>query len=253
MAYNRATGLRYISFLNRVHRRNLVDWYLEIGCRSGASAKECGSKTIMVDPFFKIETNIIRMKPRLHVFQQESDAFFETGFLKATKTKISFAFLDGLHLFEFLLRDFMNTERNSLVNGIVAIHDCCPSDLKMTTRDPQNLPPKSAWTGDVWKLIPILQEYRTDLKIEVLDCLPTGLVIVSNLAPGNTILQDNYDEILARYIDKTIEDFGTSRYYDSFSYIDPKSVLKDGCRFLDKVRLSNNDLQKPAFVSPKLL
>lgn len=250
MTYNSATGLGYIPFLNRVHRRNLVDWYLEIGCRTGTSAKMCMSKTILVDPFFKIETNIIGAKTRLHVFQQESDAFFETGFVEATRTKISFAFLDGLHLFEFLLRDFMNTENVSLADGVIAMHDCCPWDLEMTTRDLKNLPTKSAWTGDVWKLIPILQEYRPDLKIEVLGCRPSGLVLVSNLAPGSTVLQDNYDEIVARYVDQTIEDFGTSRFYDSFSYIDPQSVLQSGCKFLDKVRLSTKDQPQPTFVSP---
>ena len=208
------------------------------------------SKTILVDPFFQIETNVIREKPILHMFQQESDAFFGSNFLKATKTKVSFAFLDGMHLFEYLLRDFMNTEAASDPNGVIALHDCCPWDLPMTTRDLGNLPKTSAWTGDVWKLIPILQEYRPDLKIEVLGCRPTGLVLVSNLAPGSTVLKDHYDEIVTLYTDKSIEDFGTSRFYDSFEYVDPKAVLDSGCAFLDKVRLTETALHQPVFVTP---
>ncbi len=250
MDYNRATGLGYVPFLNRVHQRNLVDWYLEIGCRTGTSAKSCKSKSIMVDPFFRIETNVIGQKPCLHIFQQESDAFFASGFLSATNTKISFAFLDGLHLFEFLLRDFMNTEAHCDKGGAIAMHDCCPWDLGMTTRDLANLPKTRAWTGDVWKLIPILQEYRPDLDLAVLDCRPTGLVIVSNLSPSNTTLRDNYDEIIARYTHETLVTYGVSRFYDSFEYVSPHQVLRSGCTFLNKVRQPEDQKNQPSFISP---
>ncbi len=32
------------------------------------------------------------------------------------------------------------------------------------------------WTGDVWKLIPILQRYRPDLQLTLFDAPPSGLV-----------------------------------------------------------------------------
>lgn len=71
--------------------------------------------------------------------------------------KLSVSFLGGMHLFEYLLRDFIGTEKNSTKNSIILLHDCCSFDHTMTTRDLECIP-RFAWTGDV------------------LDCKPTGLV-----------------------------------------------------------------------------
>ena len=67
---NRASGLHYHRFLKRLHENNLFDWYLEVGCRDGASFANVASKTIAVDPFFRADINIIGAKPALHVFQE---------------------------------------------------------------------------------------------------------------------------------------------------------------------------------------
>jgi hypothetical protein len=39
------------------------------------------------------------------------------------------------------------------------------------------------WTGDVWKPIGVLQKYRPDPVIDVLDAEPTGLALVQTLCP----------------------------------------------------------------------
>jgi len=160
--FNKPEDLRYVRCLRNIHQANLFDWYMEIGCRNGRSFEPVRGKTIAVDPFFKITTNVIGQKPALMCFQQTSDAFFESNVLDALNAKLSFSFLDGMHLMEFLLRDFINAERNSHAGGVIAMHDCCPFDYEMTTRNVDDAP-ASAWTGDVWKLIPILQKYRPDL------------------------------------------------------------------------------------------
>jgi hypothetical protein len=56
-----------------------------------------------------------------------------------------------------------------------------------------------AWTGDVWKVIPILKKYRPDLRILFLDCPPTGLVAISRLEPQSTILSDSYYQIVDEF------------------------------------------------------
>ncbi|WP_431300846.1 hypothetical protein [Tabrizicola sp. BL-A-41-H6] len=213
--FKRASGLHYHRFLRRLHSAHLFDWYLEIGCRTGESLAPVRSKTIGVDPFFRAEINIIGKKPALHIAQQTSDDFFASGFLANNRIKLSTSFLDGMHLFEFLLRDFINTEAQSDAEGVIMLHDCVPFSYEMTTRDLANLPQR-AWTGDVWKLIPILQAYRPDLTLTVLDCRPTGLVCVTGLSPGNKVLADNYENIIRQYQDVTLEAFGAERFFDSF-------------------------------------
>lgn len=215
--FKRASGLQYHRFLRRLHGAHLFDWYLEIGCRTGDSLAPVRSKTIGVDPFFRAEVNIIGNKPALHILQQTSDEFFASGFLANNRIKLSTSFLDGMHLFEFLLRDFINTEALSDGNGVIMLHDCVPFNYEMTTRDLANLPQR-AWTGDVWKLIPILQAYRPDLTLAVLDCRPTGLVCVTGLSPRNMVLADNYDNIIKQYQDVTLEAFGIERFFDSFEF-----------------------------------
>lgn len=214
----RATGLNYLRFLAELHQSLTFDWYMEIGCRRGKSFAEVRSKTIAVDPVFSIRQNVTGVKPELHLFQKTSDDFFASSYLEKNEINISVAFLDGMHLFEYLLRDFIGTERNAAKDGVILLHDCCPWDHVMTTRDLDNIP-DGPWTGDVWKLIPILQTYRPDLKISVLDCKPTGLVAISNLDPTNTALQDAYDDIVQTYVDLDLESFTPKVLYSSFDYV----------------------------------
>jgi hypothetical protein len=240
----RAEGKQYTRFLDNLHRTHLFDWYLEVGCRSGRTFGPVRGKTIAVDPYFRISDDVVGNKPALHILQQTSDDFFASGFLAAMKIKLSFSFLDGMHLFEFLLRDFMNTEANSHEDGVIALHDCCPFSSEMTTRDLDNTP-KGAWTGDVWKLIPILQDYRPDLKITVLDCKPTGLVLVSNLAPTNTVLKRSYDDILARFTDLTIEDFGIGQFAERAAMTNARSYAAEGHPDFARITLPDSSFTAP--------
>jgi hypothetical protein len=222
-----ATGLDYRAFLDALHQQLRFDWYLEVGSQTGRSLAKSRSPSIAVDPQFRIKYDVAANKPQLHLFQQTSDDFFAAGHLKALKAKPGFSFLDGMHLFEYLLRDFIHAEANSTHASVIALHDCCPFSHAMTTRNIDRLP-RGPWTGDVWKLIPILQEYRPDLTIQVLDCAPTGLVLVSGLNPKSRTLKAAYDRILDQYRDLTLAEFGVDRFYQSFAYVDAVALANDG-------------------------
>lgn len=225
--FKQANGLKYTKFMAGLHQDCLFDWYLEVGCRTGRIFANARGKTIAVDPFFRAETNIIGVKPGLHILQQTSDDFFASGFLAAMKAKLSFSFLDGMHLFEYLLRDFIGAEKASDPKGVIALHDCCPFSHEMTTRDLSNLP-KQAWTGDVWKLIPILMEHRPDLTITVLDAAPTGVVLVSGLDPKSKVLEKKYDAIVKAYAEMTLKDFGLEAFNALFDYTDTRAFMAEG-------------------------
>lgn len=224
-AFQAASGAPYRRFLADLHETHVFDWYMEVGCRRGKSFAPVRSKTIAVDPVFSIKIDVVTRKPRLYLFQETSDEFFESRFLEKNEIALSLSFLDGMHLYEYLLRDLIATERNSSPDGFIMLHDCCPFDHGMTTRDLDNLP-DGPWTGDVWKIIPILQAHRPDLKIDVLDCRTTGLVVLSNLDPESRVLEARYDEIRAEYDAIDIAGFGPARFYDSFEYRSSRDVLK---------------------------
>lgn len=230
-----ATGPDYLSFFKDMHDRILLDWYMEIGCRLGLSFASVRSKTVAVDPFFRVKIDIIHTKPALHVFQTTSDDFFTHDFLGRNEITLSMCFIDGMHLFEFALRDFINTERHMHRDGVVILHDCCPSSYEMTTRDLDNLP--RAWTGDVWKLIPVLQKYRPDLKLTILDCAPTGLLLVSDLDPANDTLSQNYDTILRDYQLLSLESLGAAAFYGSFEYTEALGYLDRSDSLFDRIAL----------------
>ena len=247
--FPKAGGQRYTRFLSALHSASVFDWYLEIGCRDGASFAPVRSKTIAVDPFFQADINIIGPKPQLHIFQTTSDAFFASGFLKLNRIKLSFAFLDGMHLFEYLLRDFLNAEAASAPGAVIALHDCIPFNEDMCVRDHAARTTRS-WAGDVWKLLPILAEYRPDLKVEVLDCRPTGLVLVSNLNPRDQTLKTAYDAIVARYEPLTLTGFGPERFATSFAFTDARAFQTAGFPTFAKVRRATDATPVPVMVSP---
>ncbi len=247
--FKQANGVRYVRFLLDILEKNVFDWYLEVGCRSGRIFGNSRGKTIAVDPYFQVQSNVINVKPELHVFQKTSDDFFASNFLDAIDAKLSFSFLDGMHLFEYLLRDFIATERNSTPDSVIALHDCCPFTYEMTTRDLDNLPDGN-WTGDVWKIIPILKKYRPDLNVSVLDAAPTGLVLVSGLDPKSRILPDAYEDIVDEFTNLDLETFGLKKFGELFDYQSAKALMAEGHTFSDKITLPPDLVLTPNKITP---
>ena len=218
-------GLRYNRMLKRMHIALKPSWYLEVGTFSGKSLALANCNIVAVDPKFKIRNPVINSTGKeLFFFQQTSDDFFAMPFLARNKIRFDFAFLDGLHKFEFLLRDFMNAEKVMANGGVIALHDCCPGSYDMAVREQR----PGKWTGDVWKTLLILLRYRPDLDIQVANSQPTGLVVVRNLDPNNQVLDKNYDDLLAEYSPMTLEklDGGLAGLYGNFEVKSPKLVLE---------------------------
>lgn len=218
-------GMRYMRMLNELHASMRPDWYLEVGTFSGRSLALANCNYVAVDPSFRIQHPIVAAKARqMHLVQMTSDDFFASGF--ATRNGIAFdlAFLDGLHLFEYLLRDFIGTEKLMAPKGVITLHDCCPLTEKMALREFQ----REMWTGDVWKTLLILLKHRPDLRIEVARASPTGLVVISGLDPENTILETKYDALVAEYSAMTLDDLpgGIGGLYRHFELVDPEAVLQ---------------------------
>ena len=227
----RPSDLHYLSFLKKVHDCFEFDWYLEIGCEHGKSLNLVRGKSIAIDPAFKIKGEVVQQKPSLFLFQSTSHDFFQTGFLELLNVSLSFSFIDGLHLIEVVLQDFIDIERKSHRSGVIAIHDCCPFNTDITSRTKT----RGVWTGDVWKIIPILQTYRPDLRLTVLGCKPTGLLLIDNLSPGSFQLEMDIDAILDDWIDLDLERYGIDRFYESFEYTKCDALIDQGLDYFGNV------------------
>jgi hypothetical protein len=203
--------VHYFEWLEAFHREARPKVYLEVGTESGASLSFADCVSFAVDPAFALHADISRNKPELHQFQGTSDDFFATGMVEKLGYQIDLAFLDGMHQFEFLLRDFMNVERLMAPGSTILMHDCVPFGHVAAERewDPARM---TGWTGDVWKLIPILRQHRPDLEVRVLDLMPSGLVEVTKMDPASTVLAEAYDDLVARYMTMSLTDFGLDRF-----------------------------------------
>lgn len=218
-------GVPYIEFLKLFSSHMKPRSYLEIGTESGASLMQFECDAICIDPAFQIAQDVLLGRKKTFFFQMTSDAFFaEIDPRVFFPQGVDVAFLDGLHHFEALLRDFINFERCSHENSIALLHDCLPTDLAMTSRTFR----WNGWTGDVWQILPALKKYRPDLKILLLDCPPTGLVACCRLNASSNVLQDHYTEIIDEFSRLTLNDSGLLQLRSLFPLVDTRRLL-DTC------------------------
>ncbi len=196
-------GMPYLGLLDRIHRHLLPRTYAEIGVNNGSSLTLAVPGTICVgiDPSPDVRCPVRR---RTRVFKQSSDEFFDQHDLARLfgGLPVDLAFIDGMHHFEFALRDFMNLEKASDEEGTILIHDCLPVSEITARRDRTT----NVWSGDVWKLIVLLRQWRPDLRIEVIDVAPTGLGVIRGLDPTSTVLDEHYDKIVDEYLPQPYED-----------------------------------------------
>ncbi|KMS77174.1 methyltransferase type 11 [Streptomyces viridochromogenes] len=201
-------------FLRELHKVGGNRNYLEIGVNDGRSLKLSRVPTIAVDPAFKVVTEI---RCDVHLVKATSDDFFARDnpliHLKGgrhplrnlrrgrsplgywRRAVLDLSFIDGMHLFEYALRDFMNIERHSDWTSVIVFDDMLPRNVDEAARDRHT----GAWTGDVYKIAEILGRYRPDLVTVLVDTQPTGQLVVFGADPRNRVLRDRYDEIVAEY------------------------------------------------------
>jgi hypothetical protein len=225
-------GINYYEYLRQIHQVCNPSSYLEIGVETGATLALAQCRAVAIDPIFKLQGNPIGQRVETHLFQLRSDEFFARHDLRTyLPDGVDFVFLDGMHHFEYLLRDFLNTEKYSNKDTVFALHDCYPVNTEIANRE-MNYDRRVDeftriwWTGDVWKLLPILRDFRPDLDVAVLDCPPTGLVIVRGLDANSTALPDAFDEVVAKYRDIDLEKFRIVRFREEFPTTDSRGVFQ---------------------------
>jgi tetratricopeptide (TPR) repeat protein len=226
-------GPDYYGWLQRFHQWMQPASYVEIGLGHGRSLALAGDGTraVGIDPYqgFWDKLHYVSSYGPAALFPMTSDDFFVRHNLSEVLGQETFdlAFIDGLHLFEQVLKDFINLERYARPDSIVLIHDCLPITPIVAERERCT----GFWTGDVWRIIPCLKTFRPDLKIMTIPTKPSGLGVVTNLTPSSTILAENYNDIVSYYLSlKCPESFNQLRMLCSVGPADEEHVKQQFCR-----------------------
>ncbi|WP_146101952.1 class I SAM-dependent methyltransferase [Rhodopila globiformis] len=226
------TGPRHEEVLAALHQLLTPRTYLEIGIEQGQTLRAARCPSIAIDPVFSIDQSIIGEKPECLLYRMPSDRFFDKHDpVTLLGEQLDLAFLDGLHLYEFLLRDFINVEACCRRNSVIVLHDCVPTDLYLARRDRQDESLRAqtripgGWCGDVWKTVLILRAYRPDLRIETFDSAYTGVVLVTNLDPESQVLTERYVEAVESFAELSLQDYGLHRYIDELAMRDARSLF----------------------------
>jgi hypothetical protein len=127
--------------------------------------------------------------------KKTSDDFF-----KITTDKYDVIFIDGLHTYDQVRRDVINSIQHLKEGGYIALHDMLPRNWKE-----QHIPivTGGVWTGDVWKVgFELAQSDGIEFKILSIDC---G-VGVFRLSKKNVVLRD---------LNAKLQDKQFSYFYDN--------------------------------------
>ncbi len=187
MARAKLPGDDYLAHLARFHEALAPRVYLEIGVDAGRTLSLARPPTLAlgVDPTAKEGFPFVAPT---RLFPVESDVFFSSGQAAEALAgrPVDLAFVDGLHLFEQALRDFIHVERRAAPESVVLFHDCLPLTPATAARNRTT----GFWSGDVWKIVPILRRLRPDLTVFLIPAYPTGLLAVTRLDPASRALEE---------------------------------------------------------------
>jgi hypothetical protein len=146
-----ATNYNRVAVVNLLLSKFTNPAYLEIGCASNALFNSVPAlNKVGVDP---VSGGTER---------KTSDEFF-----RQNKSKFDVVFIDGLHTYEQVRKDVINSIKCLKHNGWVAIHDMLPRDWTE-----QHIPvvTREVWSGDVWKVgFELSQTDGIDFKILKID------------------------------------------------------------------------------------
>ncbi|MFL5727232.1 MAG: class I SAM-dependent methyltransferase [Chloroflexota bacterium] len=231
-------------FLAALHADLRPRNYLEIGVGTGLSMALSRVPSIGVDPAFEVKSQI---QTDVSLYRGASDRFFARrdpiAYLQGGRNPwrnlrrnrpllgrligrptVDFAFIDGMHLFEFALRDFINVERFASPATVIVLDDMLPRTSEEAARDRVT----KDWTGDVYKLAGVLRRYRPDLIALTLDTQPTGLLVVLGADRESSVLSDRLDEIVAaNVVDGAAEEVPASVLAREDA-LDPRAFLATG-------------------------
>ena len=213
-----ATMTRH-DLLRGLHEGLAPRTYLEIGVNQGASLSLSRAKSIGIDPEF-----IVRQPLRcdLDLVKAKSDEFFTRPDALAhfDGVPVDLAFIDGMHLSEFAVRDFINVERHLAPAGVTVFDDVLPRNVLEAARIRRT----GAWAGDVYKAVEIIARNRPDLVVVLINTWPTGTAIVVGGDASSDVLQEAYSAEVS-YLEALDPQSPPQEYMSRSVAVDPADLL----------------------------
>lgn len=176
-------------FLAELHKLLRPRTYLEIGIQHGWSLNLAyeADVAIGIDPL-----PLIHERGNQIIYPMTSDEAFK-GEGAPVLPPLDLVFIDGMHLYEYALRDFMNVLRLVHKDSMIVFDDVLPRNQEEANR----VQCPGDWTGDVWKVYKTVPVYRPDLKFRLVDTQPTGLLLVTGFGKDSTSLDRVYESLVA--------------------------------------------------------
>lgn len=189
--------MHYLEFMQALHEQLAPRTYLEIGVAEGHSLALSRCRSIGIDPAFCVDQQLAAPVSLLRCTSDEYFARLHTqGERPFDDLPVDLGYIDGMHHFEFALRDFIGLERYAAVSSVIAFDDVLPRNQEEAERNRTNWP----WTGDVFRVQYALAEHRRDLLQICVDTEPTGMLLVAKLDPASEVLPGRLDEIVREYV-----------------------------------------------------
>lgn len=181
VASMRFPGANYYEVLQWLHEDLRPESYVEIGVWRGHTLMLARPPTMAlgIDPFPEVDDC---WRTQTQVLPLASNEFFAKHTLREFfgADRFSLAFVDGSHRFEQVIDDIFNLEKYAKPESVIAVHDTVPLDEKTSARERR----AQFYTGDVWKVIPFLKQYRPDLALITVRTGPSGLTLIRRLNPS---------------------------------------------------------------------
>jgi hypothetical protein len=164
-------------------KKNNFEYYLEIGC----DQNQLFSKINIENKFGVDPSNGGNIR-------KTSDDFFLDN-----RTNFDLVFIDGLHEYNQVKSDILNSLNFLNKNGIILVHDSLPESMSK-----QAVPRyRMSWNGNVWKAI---VDLRCNKDIEIFTCeMDQGIAIIQK--------KENTDILK---INKSIKDLKFEDYYKNY-------------------------------------
>lgn len=160
-------------FLATLHRQLKPRTYLETGVNLGQSLTLSRCPSIGIDPEFTVNREL---QADIHLARTTSDEFFarKAPLAHLPMDTLDLAFIDGMHLSEYALRDYLAVERFTETTSVVVFDDMLPRSIDEAARRRHT----NAWTGDVYKAAQALRDLCPEVVVIEVDTTPTGVVVV---------------------------------------------------------------------------